>query len=122
MRAVGSFDRTLAVTTLLLIGFGLLILYSAGQTDVPDPGRGRLVPAAGLERHRARRRRCVVFQISPRILEWVAPALYGFGILLLLIVLAVGTGAGTAERATAGCRSAATRSASRRSSPRSPRS
>ena len=90
----------------LLIGFGLLILYSAGQTDVPDPGRGRLAPAARLARL-GFTWRCVVYQISPRFLEWAAPALYGFSILLLVIVLAVGTGAGTAGPATAGSPSAA---------------
>ena len=40
MRSVSSFDRTLAVTTLLLVGFGLIILYSAGQTDVPTKAHG----------------------------------------------------------------------------------
>ena len=41
--------------------------------------------------------RGVVFQVSLRLLEWLAPALYGFSIFLLVLVLVVGTGAGTAE-------------------------
>jgi rod shape determining protein RodA len=39
----------------------------------------------------------VIYNISLRVLEWLAPALYAFSILLLGIVLVVGTGAGTAE-------------------------
>ena len=96
MRAVGSFDRTLAVTTLLLVAFGLVILYSAGQTDVPTRAAGvwfRQLVWSGIGFTVA----LLIYQVSPRILEWAAPALYAFGILLLLIVLAVGTGAGTAE-------------------------
>ena len=96
MRSVSSFDRTVAVTTLLLVGFGLIILYSAGQTDVPTRAAGvwfRQLVWSGIGFMAA----LLVYQVSPRILEWVAPALYGFGILLLLVVLAVGTGAGTAE-------------------------
>ncbi len=96
MKSVASFDRTLATATVLLIGFGLIILYSAGQTDVPTRAAGvwsRQLFWSGVGFIAA----MVVYQISPRILEWIAPALYGFGILLLVIVLAVGTGAGTAE-------------------------
>ena len=39
----------------------------------------------------------MVFQVSPRLLEWLAPALYGFSLFLLVLVLLVGTGAGTAQ-------------------------
>jgi len=39
----------------------------------------------------------MAYMVSPRILEWAAPALYAVGVVLLVIVLAVGTGAGTAE-------------------------
>lgn len=96
MKSVNVFDRTLAVTTLLLVAFGLLILYSAGQTDVPTRAAGvwfRQLVWSGIGFTVA----LVVYQVSPRILEWAAPALYGLGILLLVVVLAVGTGAGTAE-------------------------
>ncbi len=92
---LSGIDRPLAVVTLLLCLFGLAVLYSAGQTDAPSDAAGvwmrqlfwlalGLVAAWG------------VSKVSFRLLEWVAPVLYGFGILLLLIVLAVGSGAGTA--------------------------
>jgi rod shape determining protein RodA len=86
----------LAVTAFLLVGFGLLTLYSAGQTDVPTHAAGvwyrqSIWSVIGLLGA------LLVYQISPRILEWMAPALYGVGIALLLVVLVVGTGAGTAE-------------------------
>jgi rod shape determining protein RodA len=76
--------------------FGLATLYSAGQTDVPTRAAGVWhrqfvwfgvgIVACG-----------VIYNISLRVLEWLAPALYGFSILLLGLVLWVGTGAGTAE-------------------------
>ena len=36
----GGLDRQLIVCTLALIAFGLAILYSAGQTDVPSAANG----------------------------------------------------------------------------------
>jgi rod shape determining protein RodA len=78
------------------MAFGLLTLYSAGQTDVPTRAAGvwsrqfiwfGVGIAAGW----------VIFHISLRLLEWLAPALYGFSLFLLGVVLVVGTGAGTAQ-------------------------
>jgi rod shape determining protein RodA len=76
--------------------FGLATLYSAGQTDVPTRAAGVWhrqfvwfgvgIVACG-----------VIYNISLRVLEWLAPALYAFSILLLGLVLIIGTGAGTAE-------------------------
>jgi rod shape determining protein RodA len=88
-------DRPLILVTLLLIGFGLIVLYSAGQTDVPTPAAGvwqkQLIWAAlGIVVA------ALVYRISPRLLEWAAPALYGLSVLVLLITLVVGKGAGTA--------------------------
>jgi rod shape determining protein RodA len=91
-----AIDRRLLWVTLGLMAFGLLTLYSAGQTDVPTHAAGvwyrqlfwfGLGTAAGW----------VVFHMSLRLLEWLAPALYAFALLLLVVVLAVGTGAGTAQ-------------------------
>jgi rod shape determining protein RodA len=80
---------------ILLIVFGIAMLYSAGQTDAPHQrGRG-LVPADRLDRRRSRRGRDA-FRISPRLLEWAAPGLYVLGILLLIVTLFIGTGAGSA--------------------------
>ncbi len=88
-------DRQLLTISLCLVLFGLATLYSAGQTDVPTR-------AAGVWS-----RQCIwfgvgmvaiwmIFHVSMRVLEWVAPAVYAFSILLLVVVLLVGTGAGTA--------------------------
>ena len=95
MRGPGI-DRNLVLVSLALMLFGLATLYSAGQTDVPTRAAGVWhrqfiwfgvgIVACG-----------VIYNISLRVLEWLAPALYAFSILLLGLVLVVGTGAGTAE-------------------------
>ena len=94
IKAVRS-DRPLALIVLLLVVYGVAILYSAGQTDIPTPAQGvwerQLVwLAIG----------CVLgafaFNLSPRVLEWVAPVLFGFGLVLLISLLFIGSGAGTA--------------------------
>ncbi len=96
MKAVGTFDRSLAITAFMLVGFGLLILYSAGQTDVPTRAVGiwyRQFIWCGIGIIVA----IAAYQVSPRILEWAAPALYVLGVILLVVVLIVGTGGTTAE-------------------------
>ena len=91
-----TLDRRLLLVSLGLMTFGLLTLYSAGQTDVPTRAAGVWIRqlfwfgigvAAGW----------VVFHLSLRLLEWLAPALYAFSLVLLGVVLVVGTGAGTAQ-------------------------
>ena len=89
-------DRNLVLVSLALMLFGLATLYSAGQTDVPTRAAGmwhRQIVWFGVGMVTC----WGVYNISLRVLEWVAPALYAFSILLLGIVLVVGTGAGTAE-------------------------
>ena len=91
-----SIDRQLVLVTFGLILFGLATLYSAGQTDVPTRAAGaweRQVLWVGVGIVGA----WIIFHVSLRVLEWLAPALYAFSLLLLGIVLVVGTGAGTAE-------------------------
>jgi rod shape determining protein RodA len=93
---VSAVDRPLALIAFCLCLFGLVILYSAGQTDVPTRAAGvwhRQFVWLGIGIVAA----WAVSQVSFRLLEWVAPILYGLGITLLVVVLAVGTGAGTAE-------------------------
>ena len=89
-------DRQLITVSLLLMLFGLATLYSAGQTDVPTRAAGvwhRQIVWLGVGIVGA----FIMFQVSLRVLEWLAPALYSTSILLLGVVLLVGTGAGTAE-------------------------
>jgi rod shape determining protein RodA len=91
-----SIDRQLVLVTFGLILFGLATLYSAGQTDVPTRAAGaweRQIMWVGIGIIGA----WILFHVSLRVLEWLAPALYVFSLLLLGIVLVVGTGAGTAE-------------------------
>jgi rod shape determining protein RodA len=92
----GAVDRQLLWVSLALMTFGLLTLYSAGQTDVPTH-------AAGVWYHQffwfviGVCAGWMVFHASLRLLEWLALPLYGFALILLLVVLVVGTGAGTAQ-------------------------
>jgi rod shape determining protein RodA len=93
MRRAGL-DRTIMVV-LALITFGVLMVYSAGQTDVPTSARGawvRQIVWIGLATIAA----AVAFRINSRLLEWGAPGIYALGLLLLMITLLVGTGAGSA--------------------------
>lgn len=88
-------DRSLAMVVLALTAYGLAILYSAGQTDVPSAAASvwqRQVAWLAISVVAA----VLVQRVSPRLLEWVAPALYAAGILVLLLTLVVGTGGGTA--------------------------
>jgi rod shape determining protein RodA len=91
-----AIDRNLVMVSFALMLFGLATLYSAGQTDVPTRAAGVWhrqfiwfgVGIVGC---------AIIYNVSLRVLEWIAPALYAFSILLLGVVLVVGTGAGTAE-------------------------
>lgn len=91
----GAIDRPLLAVVTLLMGFGLLVLYSAGQTDVPTDATGawlRQLVWLGVGVMAA----AASFRLSPRVLEWLAPFLYGLSLLLLVLVIFVGTGAGSA--------------------------
>jgi len=84
----------LGVVTALAV-YGLLILYSAGRTDVTTVVstiwmRQLAWLAVGIT--------CavLVFRLSPRLLEWAAPYVYGTAVFVLLLTLLFGTGAGTA--------------------------
>jgi rod shape determining protein RodA len=88
-------DRPLAAVVIALAAFGLATLYSAGQTDVPSLvqtiwQRQLVWLTLGLV--------CVVTmaRFSPRLLEWVTPYFYAVSVVLLLLTLLIGTGAGTA--------------------------
>ena len=88
-------DRPLLLIVFALAAFGVLMVYSAGQTDVPTVARNawiRQIIWLGLAGVAA----AAVFKMNFRILEWAAPFLYGLGLVLLLLTLFVGTGSGTA--------------------------
>ena len=95
-RQHSAIDYPLLVIALLLTAFGIAMVYSAGQTDVPS----------GFVVHAWRRQLAffgaslfagwVVMRSSVRLLEWSAWPLYVLSCALLLFVLFFGTGAGTA--------------------------
>jgi rod shape determining protein RodA len=88
-------DRPLILVVLALTTFGVLMVFSAGQTDVPTVAQGAWARqlawvAVGILGA------AIVFRVNFRILEWAAPGLYVLGLLLLVLTLVVGTGAGSA--------------------------
>jgi rod shape determining protein RodA len=90
-------DWPLVICALLLSAYGIAIVYSAGQTDIPiasyirNAWKGQFIWfLLGLGGAYAMSR------ASVRMLEWLALPMYVFTIILLVILLFVGTGAGTA--------------------------
>ena len=88
-------DFPLALGALFLSLYGLAMVYSAGQTDVPTVAahayRSQLVwLALGITVA------LVATRASVRLTEWLTTPAYAFTIALLVITLVVGTGAGTA--------------------------
>ena len=99
-----SLDRRLLAIVLLLTVFGLLVIYSAGQTDL----------IANTRRSWLRQERwlwvlqiiwltigiafaAVAYRTSFRLLEWATPWLYAFSLLLLALTLVIGSGQGSAS-------------------------
>lgn len=92
---VRGLDRTLLATTIALLAYGLATLYSAGQTDVPTVAatiwhRQIIWIVLGVVAA------AFAFRLSPRMLEWATPYVYGTLAFVLLVTLAIGKGAGTA--------------------------
>jgi rod shape determining protein RodA len=88
-------DSRILLTVGALVALGLATLYSAGQTDVPteisdiwQKQLGWIVLATAVG--------AGVYRVSPRLLEWATPFVYGLAVVLLMLTLVVGTGAGTA--------------------------
>lgn len=88
-------DRPLAGVVLALAAYGLLALYSAGQTDVPTfvatIWHKQLVWLA-----LGALATVLTYRLSPRLLEWATPYVYAAAVVVLVLTLAVGTGAGSA--------------------------
>jgi rod shape determining protein RodA len=88
-------DRPLVGVVVTLAAYGLATLYSAGQTDVPTFAttiwqRQLIWLGVGLVAA------LVMFRVSPRLLEWATPYVYGALVCLLVLTLIFGTGGGTA--------------------------
>lgn len=89
-------DFPLIAIALLLTAFGIAMVYSAGQTDVPLPH------VAGAWKRQlawlvvALIAAFAMTRASVRFVEWLTWPLYLLGIVLLLVTLLFGSGAGTA--------------------------
>src|SRR4029077_20311026 len=88
-------DRPLVAVTLAMSAYGLATLYSAGPTDVPTVAatiwhKQVIWLALGLAAA------TFSFRLSPRMLEWATPYVYGGIAFVLLLTLVIGKGAGTA--------------------------
>lgn len=91
-----NIDWPLVVAALLLSIYGLAIVYSAGQTDIPTVAlrawkRQLVWFAMGIVGA------YVISRASVRMLEWLTVPMYAVTIILLFALIFVGTGAGTAE-------------------------
>jgi rod shape determining protein RodA len=90
-------DIPLLLIALVLTGFGIAMVFSAGQVDSPSP-----IIANAWKRQLAwfgvsMVAMWIISRSSVRWIEWSAWPLYAGSCFLLLLVLFVGTGAGTAE-------------------------
>lgn len=92
-----SIDVPLLITALLLTVYGLLMVFSAGRTDVPDTGVETLWQRQLLWFGVAAMAAWIVTRGSVRLIEWSAWPLYLISCLLLVVVLFFGSGAGTAQ-------------------------
>ena len=96
-------SRQLLFVVALLSAYGLLMIYSAGQTDLisSSPSWFRDLHwkwvAQSVWLVIAVIAAAVTYRISFRLLEWATPWLYGLGLVLLVMTLLVGTGAGDAK-------------------------
>jgi rod shape determining protein RodA len=90
-----TIDQPLVLTALALSVYGMLMVYSAGQTDLPTF-------VAGVYRSQvvwffiALVAAFTISRASGRMVEWMTPTLYWFSVILLVATLFLGTGAGTA--------------------------
>jgi rod shape determining protein RodA len=96
LRGKVTVDWPLVISALLLSLYGIAIVYSAGQTDIPTYVAKAwkaqflwfLLGLAGAY---------AISRASVRMLEWLAVPMYALTTLLLVVLIFIGTGAGTAE-------------------------
>ncbi len=90
-------DYPLLVVALLLSAFGIAMVYSAGQTDLPTSFVQTLWQRQLLWFAVALPAAYVVSRTSVRLIEWGAWPVYALALVLLFITAVFGSGAGTAE-------------------------
>ncbi len=91
-----SGDSALVLAVLLMTGFGIAMIYSAGVLNIPSS----ITEGAWIRQSRWFVIALVAFtavrQLRSRWFEWIALPAYGVSVLLLAITLVIGTGSGTA--------------------------
>jgi len=90
-------DPLLVGAVFVLTAFGIAMIYSAGQLDVPDPGVVHIWRMQLLWWLVAGVALVAMTRIQVRWFEWAAVPLYALTILLLVAVLFIGVGHGTAK-------------------------
>jgi rod shape determining protein RodA len=96
LRGKVTVDWPLVISALLLSLYGIAIVYSAGQTDIPTYVAKAwkaqfiwfLLGLAGAY---------AISRASVRMLEWLAVPMYALSTILLVVLIFIGKGAGTAE-------------------------
>ena len=89
-------DPVLLLTVLTLTLFGAVMIFSAGQLDVPSPGVTRAWRQQVMWLGISLVALFVVMRVPVRWLEWVTVPLYVVSLGVLALTLVIGTGAGTA--------------------------
>ena len=91
-----SGDSALVLAVLLMTGFGIAMIYSAGVLNIPSS----ITEGAWIRQSRWFVIALVAFtavrQLRSGWFEWIALPAYGVSVLLLAITLVIGTGSGTA--------------------------
>lgn len=91
-----SIDIPLLITALLLSLFGLAMVFSAGQTDMPDKGLETLWQRQLAFFVVSLAATAVIARGSVRLIEWSAWPLYVMACVMLVLLQFLGSGAGTA--------------------------
>jgi rod shape determining protein RodA len=89
-------DVKLVLLALLLSAFGIAIVYSAGQTDVPVSYVSQAYKRQLVWFIAALVAAYLFSRASLRLMEWMTTPLYWLGVALLAVTWVFGTGAGTA--------------------------
>jgi len=91
-----SGDPALVLAVMLLTGFGIAMIYSAGVLNIPSP----VTEGAWLRQTRWFLIALVAFtavrQVRSRWFEWISAPAYALSLVLLAVTLVVGMGSGTA--------------------------
>lgn len=90
-------DSTLALLVLALSLFGVAMVYSAGQLDVPDPAVQGVWKKQLLFLGISLGAFLAILRIQLRWFEWIALPAYAIGLVLLALTLVIGQGYGTAQ-------------------------